>query len=373
MTKKIEFRPTQSVPKGARVLAALSGGVDSAVATALLVEAGYEVIAISMLLAGAVDGKQSGCCSIDDFQDARRVSNRLGIPYYVLNLKEAFQTRVVDVFTRDYKNGRTPNPCLLCNRDLKFDLLWQRAKELDANYVATGHYAQIMVDDTDGSAQLLRGTDRHKDQSYFLFTLNQSQLKRTFFPVGHLTKEQVREKARELELGVAEKPESQDICFVPNGNYARFVERNSETFEIVPGKIVDRDGRVMGTHNGIHRFTIGQRRGLGLGGLTEPHYVTKIDAANHQVTVGTKSQLKVRGLRASNVHWVKGGQKDEITIAAKIRYRHDPVIATVQPGGSREAEIWFDESCGGVAPGQAVVFYDGDIVLGGGWIEGPLI
>src|SRR5262245_10989042 len=185
-----------------RVLAALSGGVDSAVAAALLVEAGYEVIAISMLLAGNAEGQDGGCCSIDDFQDARRVAEQLGIPYYVLNLKEAFRTRVIDVFTREYLRGRTPNPCLLCNRDLKFDLLWQRARELDAHFVATGHYAQVRYNQTDDSYQLLRGTDRQKDQSYFLFTLSQAQLSRTLFPVGHMTKNEVRDKARSLGLRV---------------------------------------------------------------------------------------------------------------------------------------------------------------------------
>ena len=357
---------------GARVLAALSGGVDSAVATALLVEAGYEVIAISMLLAGSAEGHAGSCCSIDDFQDARRVAEQLGIPYYVLNLKEAFQTRVIDVFTQEYQRGRTPNPCLLCNRDLKFDLLWQRARELDAAYVATGHYARIGWDEVTRMAYLLRGTDPYKDQSYFLFTLNQAQLKRTLFPVGHLTKEQVRAKARALDLRIAEKPESQDICFVPDGNYARFLEHRIASDRVVSGEIVDQTGRVLGSHAGIHRFTIGQRRGLGLGGLTQPHYVTHIDPASGRVTVGTQEQLKRHGLRAKDVSWVSGNQPDTIQVAAKIRYRQDPIAATVSPTTATTAEVWFQEVSPAITPGQAVVFYDGDLVLGGGWIEGPL-
>ena len=367
-----ECSPNLQENHGTRVLAALSGGVDSAVATALLVEAGYEVIAISMLLAGSAEGHAGSCCSIDDFQDARRVAEQLDIPYYVLNLKEAFQTRVIDVFTQEYQHGRTPNPCLLCNRDLKFDLLWQRARELDAAYVATGHYARIGWDEATRTASLLRGADPYKDQSYFLFTLNQAQLKRTLFPVGHLTKEQVRAKAHALDLRVAEKPESQDICFVPDGNYARFLDQRIASDHVISGEIVDQAGQVLGSHAGIHRFTIGQRRGLGLGGLTQPHYVTHIDPASGRVTVGTQEQLKRHGLRAKDVNWVAGNQPDKIQVAAKIRYRQDPIAATVSPTTATTAEVWFQEASPAITPGQAVVFYDGDLVLGGGWIEGPL-
>ncbi len=357
---------------GTRVLAALSGGVDSAVATALLVEAGYEVIAISMLLAGSAGGRAGSCCSIDDFQDARRVAEQLGIPYYVLNLKDAFQTRVIDVFTQEYQRGRTPNPCLLCNRDLKFDLLWQRARELEAAYVATGHYARIGWDEATQTAHLLRGIDPEKDQSYFLFTLNQTQLRRTLFPVGHLTKEKVRAKARTLDLRVAEKPESQDICFVPDGNYAGFLEQRLASDHVRAGEIVNQTGQVLGSHPGIHRFTIGQRRGLGLGGLTQPHYVTHIDAVSGRVTVGTREQLKRYGLRATAVNWVSGQQPDDIQVAAKIRYRQEPIAATVSPTTATTAAVWFQEASPAITPGQAVVFYDGAQVLGGGWIEGPL-
>ena len=373
--KSSEFgvRSSESLNKsrGRRVLAALSGGVDSAVAAALLVEAGYEVIAISMLLAGNAEGHDGGCCSIDDFQDARRVAEQLGIPYYVLNLKDAFRSQVIDVFTTEYLHGRTPNPCLLCNRDLKFDLLWQRARELDAHFVATGHYARVAYDEPSGRYQLLRGTDQRKDQSYFLFTLSQAQLSRTLFPVGHLTKNEVREKARAWGLKVAEKPESQDICFVPDGDYARFIEQRLSAEQVKAGEIVDQDGRILGAHEGIHRFTVGQRRGLGLGGFPEPRYVTQIDAQNGRVTVGRREQLVARGLLVKSVNWLDGkAQEREVTV--KIRYRHPAIPARVEPQSEGRAEVWFHTSSPAVTPGQAAVFYDNERVVGGGWIEKPL-
>jgi tRNA-specific 2-thiouridylase len=355
-----------------RVLAALSGGVDSAVATALLVEAGYEVIAVSMLLAGSVESRDGGCCSIDDFQDARRVAEHLGIPYYVLNLKDAFRHRVIDVFTSEYLRGRTPNPCLLCNRDLKFDLLWQRARELDADFVATGHYARIEYDAQTDRYRLLRGADPRKDQSYFLFTLNQAQLARTLFPVGRMTKDEVREKARTLGLRVAEKPESQDICFIPDGDYARFIERRLSPEQVKTGEIVDQEGNVLGVHDGIHRFTVGQRRGLGVGGLAEPRYVTHIDARSGRVTIGPKNQLNSRGFIATSVNWTEEAPRTEQPMTVKIRYRHPALPARVVPQPEGKAQVWFEHASPAVTPGQAAVFYEGERVLGGGWIAGAL-
>jgi tRNA-specific 2-thiouridylase len=292
-----------------------------------------------------------------------------------LNLKDVFRSKVIDVFTDEYLRGRTPNPCLLCNRDLKFDLLWQRARELDAHYVATGHYARVTYDETDSRYQLLRAVDQRKDQSYFLFTLSQAQLARTLFPVGHLTKDEVREKARALGLRVAEKSESQDICFVPDGNYARFIEQRltaAQRVQVTSGEIVDHEGRVVGSHDGVHRFTVGQRRGLGLGGLTEPQYVTHIDAGRGRVVVGTKLQLMARGLIVSGVSWVEGVPTQEVNAKVKIRYRHPAIPSRIVPHVDGRAEVWFQESYPAVTPGQAAVFYDGERVLGGGWIEKAL-
>lgn len=359
----------QPLPPGRRILAAVSGGVDSAVAAALLVEAGYEVIAVSMLLADNRESRDGGCCSLDDFQDARRVADQLGIPYYVLNLKEVFRRRVMDVFAAEYLRGRTPNPCLLCNRDLKFDLLWQRAQELDAHGIATGHYARVRYNPAQGRYQLLRGVDQRKDQSYFLFPLTQAQLARTLFPVGHLTKTAVRAKAATLGLRVAEKPESQDICFIPDGDYARFIEQHLPHDQLRPGEIVDQDGRFLGTHPGIHRFTIGQRRGLGIGGLAEPKYVTRIDPETNRVTVGSKTQLMARGLIAQEVNWIEDLPRKECVVTVKTRYRQPAIPARVVPQPHGRAEVWFVHPQAGVTPGQAAVFYDGERVLGGGWIE----
>ena len=355
-----------------RVLMAMSGGVDSSVAAALLCEAGYDVIGISMLLAGQAEGKEGSCCSLDDFQDARRVAEQLAIPYYVLNLKEEFHRRVINVFTEEYLRARTPNPCLLCNRDLKFDLLWRRAQELGADYVATGHYARIARDQASGRCRLLRGRDERKDQSYFLFTLTQEQLSRTLFPIGDLTKTQVREKARTLGLQVAEKPESQEICFVPDRNYARFIEARLPADRFRPGEVVDAEGKVLGTHPGVQRFTIGQRRGLGVSGSTRPLYVTSIDAASARVTVGPKEQLIALGLVANEVNWIEGIPSGEVHVEVKVRYRHPAVAARVRPNGGNTVQVFFEDACPAVTPGQAAVFYCGEQVLGGGWIERAL-
>lgn len=355
--------------RAARVVAAMSGGVDSAVAAALLRGAGYDVIGVSMRLGGADiattrAGGHTGCCSLDDFDDARRAALALGIPHYVIDLRDVFQRRVIDAFTQTYLAGKTPNPCTLCNRDVKFDALWEVAATMGAVAIGTGHYARIAGDPSSGFA-LHAARDPAKDQSYFLFTLGQTELARTLFPVGELAKPVVREIAATLELPVAQKPESQDICFVAGGSYTDFVERHTSRDAHRAGRIVTDDGVVVGTHDGVHRFTVGQRRGLG-GGAGEPRYVTAIDAGSGDVTVGPRAQLAVAGFVARDVRWTARPHRGAAHV--RLRHRHAPVACEVEPRDGAAA-VRFPEPTIGVTPGQAAVWYDGDRVLGGGWIE----
>ena len=355
--------------RGARVVAALSGGVDSAVAAALLHGAGFEVIGVSMRLGSAArraDG-HSGCCSLDDFDDARRTASVLGIPHYVVDLRELFQRSVIDAFTATYLRGQTPNPCTLCNRDVKFDALWEYAATMQASALGTGHYARIGGAAVPGFA-LYAARDLDKDQSYFLFTLGQTELARTLFPVGALAKPVVRALAAALELPVADKAESQDICFVAGRSYAEFVEQQTRPDEHRPGRIVDRDGHVLGSHTGVHRFTVGQRRGI-VGGAPEPRYVTAIDARSGDVTVGGRSDLAAAGFVVRDVRWTRTPHRGPAQV--RLRHRHAPVACEVVPGPGG-AHVHFPEPTGGVTPGQAAVWYDGDRVLGGGWIAGRL-
>ncbi|MFI5352036.1 MAG: tRNA 2-thiouridine(34) synthase MnmA [Candidatus Binatales bacterium] len=361
--------------KRERVLVAMSGGVDSSVAAAILHERGYDVVGVAMRLApDAPSGgprRRGTCCSHDDFEDARRVAERMHFPFYVVDLRADFAARVIDNFVGEYLAGRTPNPCVMCNREIKFDRLWGRARALEAGLVATGHYARIERA-PDGRFCLLRAADANKDQSYFLFTLGQAELARTLFPLGNMTKTEVRARARALGLTNADKPESQEICFVPDRDYARTVESMADRDRIVPGRVVDGDGRVLGEHEGIHCFTVGQRRGLGIA-TGEPLYVRAISAATGDVTVGRREELMARGLTATRVSMVDPQLcgRDATPIEVKIRYRHPALPATLTMLAGARAEVRFTSAGGGpsVTPGQACVFYQRDEVLGGGFIE----
>ena len=356
-----------------RIVVAMSGGVDSSVAAALLAREAHEVIGLSMQLYDHSGSAETGgvrfgsCCTIDDLYDARRVAGTLGIPHYIMNFERQFDEQVVSNFVREYTAGRTPIPCVRCNGDLKFATLAARAEGLDAEYVATGHYARVLRD-ARGRYLLARGLDGAKDQSYFLFTLTQTQLARAMFPLGALDKRSVRNLARELGLSVAEKPDSHEICFVPDGDHARFLERHGAV--AAPGSICHVDGRVVGTHEGVHRFTVGQRKGLGLSSPI-PLYVVSIDAGQRAVTVGPRASLERLEATASGVNWIAGTPPAAGTRAtAQIRHRHAAAAVTITPCGADRVRAVFDEPQHAVAPGQALVFYDGDVVLGGGWITG---
>jgi tRNA-specific 2-thiouridylase len=359
-----------------RVLVAMSGGVDSSVAAALLHEQDYDVVGVAMRLAPDVPAspakRRGTCCSHDDFEDARRVSERLGFPFYVVDLRADFGARVIGNFVSEYLAGRTPNPCVMCNREIKFYRLWSRARALEADFVATGHYARISRDPS-GRYHLLRATDSSKDQSYFLFTLGQAELSRTLFPLGAMNKTEVRARARALGLANADKPESQEICFVPDGDYARFVERLAPQGSLREGHITDGDGKILADHAGIHRFTVGQRRGLGIA-AAEPLYVREIRPDSGDVVVGSRAELNSPGLIARDVDLVDPSTLDAgaSDIEVKIRYRHPALPARLTIATARTAEVRFISPGPAVTPGQACVFYRGDEVVGGGFIERAL-
>ena len=355
-----------------RVVVAMSGGVDSSVAAALLAEQGHDVIGLSMQLYDQSEGQTSfgSCCSIDDLHDARRVAAAIGVPHYILNFEKKFDEQVVSNFIREYASGRTPLPCAHCNSDLKFATLAERARGFGADAVATGHYARVEREPATGRYRLRRGVDPSKDQSYFLFSLTQDQLAGALFPVGDLPKDDVRAYARARRLPVADKPDSQEICFIPDHDYAAFVTRHAPEVSR-DGIIVDEEGHVLGSHGGIHRFTIGQRKGLGLAGSPTgaPMYVLALRPVEQQVVVGPKASLERTTLAASGVNWVAPEPAGTMRAAAQIRHRHQPAPASIRSLGDARAEVVFDTPQIAVTPGQAVVFYDGDTVVGGGWID----
>jgi tRNA-specific 2-thiouridylase len=357
-----------------RIVVAMSGGVDSSVAAALLAEQGHDVIGLSMQLYDQSEGQTSfgSCCSLDDLHDARRVAAAIDIPHYILNFERQFDDQVVANFVREYVSGRTPLPCARCNSDLKFATLADRAAGFGADAVATGHYARVERDEETGRYLLRRGVDGSKDQAYFLFSLTQDQLSRAMFPIGDRPKDAVRAYARQRQLPVADKPDSQEICFIPDHDYAAFVTKRSPG-HVQAGPIVDVEGHVLGGHDGIHRFTIGQRKGLGLSsssnGPTAPLYVLALKPADRQVVVGPKAALEKTTLTASGVNWILDPPTTPRRVTAQIRHRHQPAPATVQTFGESGAQLIFDTPQIAITPGQAVVFYDDDVVVGGGWID----
>jgi tRNA-uridine 2-sulfurtransferase len=346
----------------------MSGGVDSSVAAALLAEQGHDVIGLSMQLYDQRGDQPFGrCCTIDDLHDARRVAAAVGFPHYIVNFEQQFRETVIDNFVQEYATGRTPLPCAHCNSDLKFATLLDRARGLDSIHVATGHYARVSRDEG-GRWLLKRGADPDKDQAYFLFSLTQDQLASAMFPVGHLTKGEVRAHARRMGLEVADKPDSHEICFVPDGDYASFLEQREPALAR-HGAIVDERGTEIGTHSGVHRFTVGQRKGLGLA-TTAPMYVLKVDAGANQVTVGPRGALERTSLTASGVNWIADDRPASwLPVTAQIRHRHKPAGGRVRALDDGGAELEFDAPQAAVTPGQAVVFYRDDVVVGGGWID----
>jgi len=348
----------------------MSGGVDSSVAAALMKERGYDVVGISLQLwnySADTDERFGTCCSLDDLGDARRVADKIGIPFYVLNMEKEFQKEVVDYFVSEYLQARTPIPCTLCNQKLKFDELIQKAEAFGYRRVATGHYASI-VTHASGRFTVRRGKDLSRDQSYFLFNLSQDQLSRLEFPLADVEKTEVRRLARELGLKVADKAESREICFIPDNNYPKFIAKQVDSDVFKEGNIVNDAGEVLGKHNGYPAFTVGQRKGLNLGGLKEPLFVTKIDPINNEIVTGPKADLYRPEFFTGKTNWYLP-QTDSFRADVQIRYRHQAAPATVTPLPGSRAQVEFDDPQMSIAPGQSAVFYQDDCIVGGGWIE----
>jgi len=369
-----------------KIAVAMSGGVDSSAAAAILKEQGHELVGFTMQLwdqRRGINTDENGdplpsrCCSLDDVYDARRVAEELGFPFYVLNLERDFERDVVQPFVTSYLNGETPIPCVACNSRLKFASLDRLAVSLGCEKVATGHYARVEFDPSTNRYKLLRGLNQQKDQSYFLWELTQSQLSRAMFPLGDISKPEARDAARRHGLAVAEKKESQEICFVPDGDYAGFIDRYLESegeTDRLPGsgEIVDTTGRVIGQHSGIQRYTIGQRRGIGIAD-ERPLYVISLDVEKNQVVVGADQALLKSEFVAAGVNWVAFDNPVEpVRAEVRVRYRHTAAPATITPLENNRARVVFDEPQRAITPGQATVFYSGDEVLGGGWIVKPI-
>ena len=371
------------MPHSRTIAVAMSGGVDSSTVAAMLRAEGHNLIGLTMQLwnqrrlagrEGMPEQVTGRCCSLDDVYDARRVAEHLGIPYYVVNHEERFERDVVRPFVAEYLSGRTPIPCSLCNNHLKFDQLLVVARQIGADSVATGHYARVEFDEASGRWLLRRPADHSKDQTYFLFGLTQEQLSRTLFPLGNMTKLEVRELARQHGLALAEKPDSQEICFVPGGDYKRFIDAyladqgESLSLPDTSGELVTTNGDVIGEHAGIHNFTVGQRKGLGVA-TGSPLYVIQINGAEKKVVVGSDEHLYSRTLRARRINLISvDNLRQPMRVSVKIRHRHEPAPAVIEKIGDDEIVVTFDQPQRAITPGQASVFYDEDVVVGGGWI-----
>lgn len=349
----------------------MSGGVDSSVAAAILKEAGYEVIGATMKIwpkEFCSQEKEKSCCSLTDIEDARKVCRNLAIRHYVLNLESDFRKNVIDYFTKEYLRGRTPNPCIICNEKVKFGSLLKKAQSLECDFIATGHYARI---ERNGFIRLREAIDKTKDQSYVLFSLKSAQIKKILFPIGALTKDNVRLKAKKLGLHVSEKPDSQEICFVPDNDYSSFIKKYCKV-KPKKGGIIDSSGKILGYHQGYWNFTIGQRRGLGIA-ARNPLYVIKISPEDNVIVAGSLMDVEGKRFIVKDVNWLSRDIKKEMELDVKIRYNHKKSPALIKGIGGNKAEVNFKEPQNAITPGQAAVFYDGEYVSGGGWIDKTLL